>query len=75
MAKKQQDGLTKIALSANEVERVYGVPRGSLANLRCRREGAKYFTVGKKIYYRISDFEAWFFGSPVLTKDAVRTKE
>lgn len=66
--------LPKRAFSSDEVESVYGVPKGTLANLRCRREGAVFFKVGGKVYYRVDEFEKWFFSNRVLTKDAVSSR-
>lgn len=69
---KQRVAISRKSLSAGDVEAIYGVPRGTLANLRSRREGAVFHRVGKKIYYKIDDFERWFVAEPVLTKDVVR---
>ena len=59
------------AIDTKQAEARYNIPKGTLANLRSRRQGSKFFKVGSKIYYRITDFENWFFKQPVLTKDSI----
>jgi hypothetical protein len=61
----------KIALDPFDIERMFGLSRGVLANLRCKRVGPPYFKVGRRIFYKPGPFEKWFFGTPVLTKDAL----
>lgn len=58
-------------LTGKQVAETYGFAEGSLANMRCRKEGPKYFKVGKKVFYRPKDVEAWLFANPVLTIDSV----
>ncbi len=53
-----------------EMSRLYGVPVGTLANLRYQKRGPKYYKIGKGVFYFISDFEAWMKGRPVLTADS-----
>lgn len=55
-------------LSVNQVKTEYPcLSTGSLANMRCRKEGPKYFKIGKKVLYRRSDLEAWLGSEPILT--------
>ena len=57
-------------LSPAEVEVVYGISRGSLANLRWARKGPRYFKVGsRRIRYRMEDIRAWAESNPVNTID------
>ena len=70
--KHDRSNVMEKALDCKQVEERYHVPRGTLANLRSRKEGCKFFKVGSKVYYRISDFEAWFFSQPVLTLDSIK---
>jgi hypothetical protein len=70
--------MNKIALSQRkmlspaEVELVYAVPRGSLANLRSAKRGPKYYKVGRrKILYKVADLEQWIQSSPVQTIDSI----
>lgn len=67
--------LKKIAITPEEAEAIYGPPRGYLANLRWKKEGAKSFRVGRRVYYKISDFEAWFFSRPTMTRDAMELQQ
>jgi len=64
--------LEKKALTPTEVDSVYGIPKGSLANMRWARTGPKYYKTGaRKVLYRTADIEAWLFRNPVLTVDSV----
>ncbi len=61
----------KITLTSEEIEAIYGVDKGTLANLRCKRQGCPYFKRGKRVYYKKSDWENYLFSSPVLTSDSI----
>jgi hypothetical protein len=62
-------------LSVNQVKTEYPcLSIGSLANMRCRKEGPRYFKLNKKVLYRRSDLEAWLGSQPVLTRDSVPEK-
>ena len=64
--------LKKKTLNAKEVEGIYGLCRGTLANMRWRRVGPRYFKAGKrKVLYLVSDIEAWIAKSPVQTIDSI----
>jgi len=63
--------LKKKALNAKEVEGIYGLCRGTLANMRWRRVGPRYFKTGKrKVIYLVSDIEAWIAKGLVQTIDS-----
>ena len=63
--------LEKKALTPTEVDSVYGIPKGSLANMRWARIGPKYYKTGaRKVLYKVEDIERWLFRSPIQTKDA-----
>ena len=64
--------IEKITLSGEEIEQLYGIDAGTLANYRSRREGCKFYKVKKRVFYKKTDFEAWFFGNPILTTDSLR---
>lgn len=64
-------GIDKKALSVGLACAVYDLDPGTLANLRSQRRGPKFFKVGRKIFYRPSDVEAWLFQNPVQTVDSV----
>jgi|PlaIllAssembly_1097288.scaffolds.fasta_scaffold907503_2 hypothetical protein len=53
-----------------EMSRLYGVPAGTLANLRYQKRGPKYYKVGKGVFYFVVDFESWLKSKPVLTIDS-----
>ena len=69
--------MRKIALSEEsmlspvEVEQVFGIPRGSLANMRWAKRGPRYFKVGiRRVLYRLVDVKEWVESSPVQTIDS-----
>ena len=49
----------KLLLSPKDVERIYGIKEGTLAKWRQRGTGPDYFSVGKLVRYKESEFEAW----------------
>jgi predicted DNA-binding transcriptional regulator AlpA len=58
-------------LSPADVETLFGIPRGSLANLRWEKRGPRYFKVGaRRVLYRLADIRAWTESAPVLTKES-----
>ncbi len=70
--KKKRSNLTKVAYTPMEISEMYGISVGSLANLRHRKQGPRFFKVGGSVYYKIEDFEGWFFQNPVQTLDSIR---
>jgi hypothetical protein len=59
------------SLSPAAVERIYGIPRGSLGNLRWKKEGPKFYKAGKRrILYMADDVEAWIHRRPIETRDS-----
>ena len=67
----KQDVARKTA-TPEVVSETYGVPIGSLANLRHKRQGPRYFKRGRRIVYLISDVEEWLLSNPVQTIDSIR---
>jgi hypothetical protein len=61
----------KITLTGKEIEAMYGVDKGTLANLRSKRLGCPYFKRGRRVYYKKSDWETYLFSAPVLTSDSI----
>lgn len=56
-----------------EVARVYKIPKGTLANLRSKKRGPKYYKIGrKKIIYFAEDVERWLRSNPVETFDSIK---
>ncbi len=65
--------MQKRALNPPEVSAVYGVPAGTLANMRHEKRGPKFYKIGsKKIIYFAEDIEAWLRSNPVETIDSVK---
>jgi len=70
-AKVTQRATTNV-MTPDEIAQHYGIPTGTLANMRCKKVGCPFFRVGgRRIFYRVDQFEKWFFSNPVLTKDAI----
>lgn len=61
-------------LKPGEVTEIYGLSSGTLANMRCRRVGPKFYKVNRSVLYRVEDLEAWLTAHPVLTKDSLNEK-
>lgn len=67
----------KRTLTPQQVEEIYGIPVGTLANMRCQKRGPKYFPLGdipgkrRRILYYIEDIESWIRKYPVLTIDSL----
>jgi predicted DNA-binding transcriptional regulator AlpA len=59
------------AAKAGEIAEIYGISAGTLANLRSKREGPKFYKRGRAVVYFLSDVEAWLRQSPVLTRDSL----
>ena len=55
--------------NTEEVARAFGFSKGTLANMRSKKLGPKYFKVNRKILYRFADVEKWIQTYPVLTRD------
>jgi hypothetical protein len=64
----------KRCLSPQDVVQIYpGIGAlGTLANLRSKKRGPRFFKLGRKVVYRPEDIEAFLFQHPVLTIDSVR---
>jgi hypothetical protein len=66
----------KRSLTPQQVEEMYGIPVGTLANLRCQKRGAKYFVLGatrgkrRRVLYFVEDLENWIRQNPVQTIDS-----
>jgi hypothetical protein len=64
----------KITMTPEEIETIYSVDKGTLANLRSKRQGCPYFKRGRRVYYKKSDWEAYLFSNPILTSDSILGK-
>lgn len=56
-----------ITISPEQAAERYGVNKGTLGNLRTQKKGPPYLKVGRKVLYRVKDFETWLFSQPVKT--------
>ncbi|NPU86402.1 MAG: DNA-binding protein [Syntrophaceae bacterium] len=67
----------KRTLTPQQVEAIYGIPVGTLANMRCQKRGPKYYVLnsrtGKKrrVLYFVEDVETWIKINPVITIDSL----
>ena len=74
--REQKRELRKIALTPVEVYATFGVPTGTLANLRWSKRGPRYFKRpgGRGILYLLSDVEAWITSCPVQTLESIEAE-
>ncbi len=59
----KKDELAKwiVSITPTEVAERYGLNKGTLANMRSKKEGPPYVKIGKKILYKVIDLEKWLF--------------
>jgi predicted DNA-binding transcriptional regulator AlpA len=63
-AEKEQ--VKKITLRPRDVAEVFGIPKSTLAYLRCVGGGPRYFKQpgGRSIFYLLSEVEEWITSDP-----------
>lgn len=61
----------RVTIDPDEAVAIYGVNKGTLANLRNKKKGPPYFRLGRKVLYKVTDFEKWLFSTPVKTMESV----
>ena len=61
----------KIAGTPKEVERIFGLDAGTLANLRSDCKGPKYRKIGRKIIYVFKDVQEWIDQYTVQTIETI----
>ena len=59
------------SITPEVASQIYGVNVGTLANLRSQRRGPKYYKVGRRVVYKVEDFEKWLTSEPVLTHEDI----
>ena len=69
----QATGRFKRFLTPREVEAIYSLKAGTLANLRHLRRGPKYYRIGSKILYSAQDIENWINRHLVDAEDSLGT--
>ena len=64
--------LRKRAITPAKLEEIYGIPRGSAANMRWAKKGPKYYKAGpRRVIYMVEDVEEWLSRNPVQTIDSI----
>ena len=56
---------------AELISELYDIPLGTLANMRSKREGPRFYKRGRRVIYFLEDVEKWIRKNPVLTKDSI----
>lgn len=62
--------MDKKCLMSHEVEEIYRIPVGTLANWRNQGKGPGYIKYGRKILYPVSELEKWCQTNQVKTSDS-----
>lgn len=63
--------INKKTITPDDAVEMFGVTKGTLANLRSQKKGCKFYKMGKRVYYQVSEFEKWITSNPVMTKDCL----
>lgn len=68
--------IRKIVLKPSEVREMFGIPEGTLANLRWSKRGPRYFKRpgGRGVFYLLADVETWITSQPVQTLDSIEAE-
>jgi hypothetical protein len=66
--------ITRRTVTPQEAAEIYGLSVGSLANMRTKRLGARYYTCGRRVFYLVEDLEAWLLRNPVMTINSLPEK-
>ncbi len=62
---------TEKALPPEGISEVYGVPKGTLANMRSQGRGPKWYRRGRRVVYFLEDVEKWLRSESHQTVDSV----
>jgi len=62
----------KKMLSPSLAAELYSVSPGTLSNWRSQKKGPRFFRVGAKILYLVTDLDSFFTSEPVVTCDSIR---
>ena len=60
-----------VMVSTAQAATMYPYSAGTFQNLRSQKRGPRYFKIGRKCAYLVSDLEAYFSQNPVLTVDSL----
>lgn len=66
---------SKKFLNGSEMELVYSLNKGTLANMRSKKIGPKYYKVGGLVLYKAEDVEAWIEDHKILTTESQEYEE
>ena len=55
-----------------EIAAIYGLHPGTLANMRSKLTGPRFFKRGRTVIYFCEDVELWLRETPVMTAEATR---
>jgi len=69
--KKPATVVPKIFITAAIAAQMFSLNTGTLANLRSKKQGPKYYHIGRRAYYKLAEFEQWATGNPVITTDSL----
>jgi len=69
--KKGEVNLQKLTITTAEAAAMFGIPKGTLNNLRYQKRGPKYFKRGKRCLYKPQDILRWIEERPVMTTDSI----
>ena len=71
-----EKNLQRITLKPSEVRATFGIPEGTLANLRWSKKGPRYFKKpgGRGVFYLLEDVRVWITCQPVQTMDSAQTQ-
>lgn len=69
--KREERVLRRKVAAPKDISLAYGIAVGTLANMRYRKTGPKYYRCGRSVYYRIDEFEDWQLRNPVLTSESL----
>ncbi len=61
----------KLFVDGQQAGEMFGISPGTLANLRSRREGPKFYKVGRRALYNVAELEEWVTRKPMLTRDSL----
>lgn len=61
-----------VTMSPEQAVERYGLNKGTLANMRSKKQGPPYLKIGRKCLYPVKSFEEWLFQNQVRTIDSIR---
>jgi len=74
MSENNSKKIEREAFTPSDVAYMFQMSEGTLANMRCRRTGPRFYKVGRKVLYFKPDLEIWSKANPIQTIDSVRAE-